>query len=72
MSLNICYNLFIIRSFRLLCTVVSLFYVCVVNRHVRIARTCDMLVVVDFVFISYVNKSSVYDIRPKKKYQEIL
>ena len=34
MSLNICYNLFIIRSFRLLCTVVY--------RHVRIVRTCDI------------------------------
>ena len=41
MSLNTCYNLFIIRSFRLLCTVVSLFYVCVEYRHVRIVRTCD-------------------------------
>ena len=34
--------MFIIRSFRLLCTVVSLFYVCVVYRHVRIVRTCDI------------------------------
>ena len=36
--LYLVYNSFF---FRLLCTVVSLFYVCVVYRHVRIVRTCD-------------------------------
>ena len=49
MSLNLCYNLFIILSFRLLCTVVSLFYVCVVYRHVRIVLTCDRQLVTSAV-----------------------